>query len=283
MKEKMKKIITLLDKYNSPQMARDIFGFPEDDIVYDALVVAPSFTPEKILTEINTKTDGRFKITTNRIGTYTAGYTVEGDGVKLLWIQVASCAGNTVDHVGILGKMKFRRMIFIGAVGSLKPEFELGDLCIPTECVSGGYILSYLKDDLSDFTPFERVYPDKTTTDRSVILANQRIDEFVRDNIIPRGISLKRASVFCTDSIVMEYYHLDEIRAFGTDLIEMETAAFYSMADLLEVPSAAILLVSDNSATGVALVGRTDEQEEKYNYARRVVLPEILFKLAGEL
>ncbi len=283
MKEKMRKITELLDKYNSPHMARDTFGFPEDDTVYDALVVAPSFKPEKILSELNAKTEGRFRITTLRERSYISGYTVEGDGVKLAWIQIGSSAGNTVDHIGICGRLKFRRMIFIGAVGSLRPEFDLGDLCIPTLCVSGGYITSYLKDKLDDFTPFEKVYPDKATTDRAVTLANQRIDELARSGDIPREISLKRASVFCTDSIVMEYYHLDEIRSFGTDLIEMETAAFYSMADLLEIPAAALLVVSDNSATGVALVGRTDEQDEKYNYARRVVLPEIIFKLAREL
>ncbi len=283
MKEKMKKITELLDKYNSPHIARDTFGIPEDETVYDALVVAPSFKPEKILNELNAQTEGRFRITTLRESSYISGYTVEGDGVKLAWIQTASGAGNTVDHIGICGRIKFRRMIFIGAVGSLRQEFDVGDLCIPTLCVSGGYITSYLKDSLDDFTPFEKVCPDKATTDRAVSLANQRIGELAESGTIPRGISLRRASVFCTDSIVMEYYHLDEIRSFGTDLIEMETAAFYSMADLLEVPAAALLVVSDNSATGVALVGRTDEQEGKYKYARGTVLPEILFKLAREL
>ena len=78
----------------------------------------------------------------------------------------------------------------------------------------------------------------------------------------------------------MEYYHLDEIKEFDTDLIEMETASFYLMADLLEVPSVALLVVSDNSATGTALVGRTEEEEERYNRGRSVVLPDMILTLA---
>ena len=61
-------------------------------------------------------------------------------------------------------------------------------------------------------------------------------------------------------SITHEYYHLDEIKEFNTDLIEMETSSFYLMADLLEIPSIALLVVSDNSAAGAALVGRTEER-----------------------
>ena len=45
------------------------------------------------------------------------------------------------------------------------------------------------------------------------------------------------------------------------DLIEMETASLYLMADLLEIPTVALLVVSDNSATGAALVGRTEAEE----------------------
>jgi hypothetical protein len=35
----------------------------------------------------------------------------------------------------------------------------------------------------------------------------------------------------------------------------------------------------DKSATGTALVGRTEAEEEKYNKARKVILPDIILKL----
>ena len=96
------------------------------------------------------------------------------------------------------------------------------------------------------------------------------------------GYSLKEASVFCTDSIATEYTHLEEIRAFGTDLIEMETSAFYAVAELMGLPAIALLVVSDNSASGVPLVGRTPEQQRIYDHTRCHILPDLIVKIAGE-
>ena len=78
----------------------------------------------------------------------------------------------------------------------------------------------------------------------------------------------------------MEYTHLDEIKAFGTDLIEMETATFYAVAELMRIPAIALLVVSDNSATGVPLMGRSDDLQAQYEYARTVVLPELIYRIA---
>ena len=77
----------------------------------------------------------------------------------------------------------------------------------------------------------------------------------------------------------MEYTHLDEIRSFGTDLIEMETSVFYAVAKLMEIPAIALLVVSDNSATGIPLVGRSDEVQEIYDRARSVILPDLIYRI----
>ncbi len=86
--------------------------------------------------------------------------------------------------------------------------------------------------------------------------------------------------MYCTDSIALEYYHLDEIKKFNTDLIEMETITFYLLADLLEVPAIALLVVSDNSAAGHPLVGRDEKLQEKYNFSRSIIIPELIYKIA---
>lgn len=52
---------------------------------------------------------------------------------------------------------KMTKMIFIGAVGALKPEFKLGDLCTPSFSIAGGFAHTYLKDSIKDFVPFEKV------------------------------------------------------------------------------------------------------------------------------
>ncbi len=54
------------------------------------------------------------------------------------------------------------------------------------------------------------------------------------------------------------------------------------MTDLFELPGIALLVVSDNSANGAALVGRSEEQQQQYDYGKRVVLPDMIITLAAE-
>ncbi len=262
MKPRMKEIMDRFHHYNSEHMAAMAFGLDENEH-YDALVIAPSYTPYKL------RMDSYCKVTTLKEGAYIAGYLVEKDQLKIAWVKTASSDSNVLDHTALCAELTFDKLIFIGAVGALKPELALGDLCTPSYSIAGGIAHTYLKDSIKDFVPFEKITPEMTFVDRVVELAKENQYE------------LKKASVFCTPSVAAEYYHLDEIRAFDTDLIEMETATFYLMGDLLEVPSVALLIVSDNSATGAALVGRTEAEEEKYDRGRKIVLPDMILKTAG--
>lgn len=262
MKEKLKNILDTFHKYNSEHMVMQAFGLSED-IVYDALVVAPSFTPYKL------GLDTICKVTTLREGAYLGGYLVEKDGLNIAWIKIGSSAGNLIDHLALCAELSIKKLIFIGAVGGLKPEFKLGDICTPSYSVSGSYADTYLiKDSIKENMLFNKVFPDMDYVDTVINIGKSK------------GYDIKKGSVFCTPSIAMEYTHLDEIKSFNTDLIEMETSSFYLMADLFEVPGVALLVVSDNSASGAALVGRTEEQQKQYDFGRMVVLPDMILTLA---
>lgn len=63
-------------------------------------------------------------------------------------------------------------------------------------------------------------------------------------------------------------------------MIEMETSTFYAIAKVMEIPAIALLVVSDNSTTGVPLVGRNDEVQKVYDYSRCVVLPDMICKIS---
>lgn len=54
MKESFKRIVDTFHKYNSEDMAFQTFGI-RTDILYDALVIAPSFTPYRLEMEKNCK------------------------------------------------------------------------------------------------------------------------------------------------------------------------------------------------------------------------------------
>ncbi|MCM1119725.1 MAG: hypothetical protein NC543_10260 [bacterium] len=172
-----------------------------------------------------------------------------------------------LDYLLICAELRFNKLIFIGAVGALKEEFDIGDICTPCYSVAGTLANTYLKESLRDYVPFERIYPDREYVEQVLKLAADS------------GHRVREASVFCTDSIVMEYTHLEEIRAFGTDLIEMETSTFYAIAKLMDIPAIALLVVSDNSATGVPLVGRSGEIQERYERARCEILPDMICKI----
>ena len=263
MKEQMTKIMDAFHKYNVENMAEYVFGF-DRNIVYDALVVAPAYTPYKLgLNKFG-------EVYTLYEGAYIGGYLLIINDLKIAWVKTAASDTNLIDHMAICAELNFNKMIFVGAVGALKGEFELGDICTPQYSIAGGAAHFYLKESIKEYIPFEKVYPNDTNFIKKIAYIESE-----------KGFEIKTATVFCTPSVSLEYLHLNEIKEFDTDLIEMETAAFYLMADLIEVPSIALLVVSDNSASGVALVGRNEEQQKKYDESRKVILPNMIIDIAS--
>lgn len=264
MNEKLKRILANVHKYNDKNMAQLTFGL-DSSIYYDALVVAPSWKPTKIIK------DSTFKVTTLVEHSYISGYLVKKDSLKIAWIQIASGASNLIDSLVICAELQFKKLIFVGAVGSLNFDLHVGDLCTPSYSIAGVFANAYLEDKLTDYKLFQKVFPP----DEDYI--NYIIEEAKKQNL-----NLKKASVFCTDSICLEYSRLDEIKSYNTDSIEMETSSFYLLASLFEVPSIALLVVSDNSAVGHPLLGRNSELNNKYDYGRKILIPELIYQISKE-
>ena len=264
MKEPLKSIVDAFHKYNSEHMAEQTFALSSDE-QYDLLVVAPSFTPFKL------HMDEYCKVTTLAERSYLSSFLVEKDGLRIAWVKIAASAGNLIDHLAICTELTFKRMVFIGAVGALKADWKLGDVATPSYSVSGSMADTYLmRESIRDSMLFTKVTPDQAFADHVIEIARGKCYE------------IRKGSVFCTPTIAAEYIHLDEIREWGTDLIEMETASFILMTDLMEILGIALLVVSDNSANGTPLVGRTEEQQKQYVYGRDVVLPDMILTLAAE-
>ena len=263
MKPRLKEALQTMKRYNAGVMSRECFGF-EPDILYDALVVAPGWKPDKTIL------DPSFTVTLLSQHAYFSGYLVEKEGVRIAWAQTASGACNVLDHIIICGELQFKKLIFVGAVGSLVPDLSVGCICIPEVCFQGSYAGAYFEERLPAFAPFAPVFPPDGNYVERVIRMGQRL-----------GHEIRKTKVFCTDSIALEYSHLPEIRAAGAELIEMETALFYQLADLFEVPAVALLAVSDNSATGTPLLGR-EEPSMDYRRARGWAIPGLIYHIAKE-
>ncbi len=257
MKDILKRIHAADVKYSGQDMAMELFGFPRD-VHYDLLVVAPGWKPHKILSE-------PFVVTVTAVHSYFSGYEVTLEQKRIAWVQCASGGCNLITHLASCLELDFDKLIFVGAVGSLCSDFQVGDICTPAACIDGTLAGAYLMENPRDFKPFETVVPNDWN--------------FVEQVIGLAGFPVKLAKVFCTDSIACEYFHLDFIRSFGSELIEMETSSFYRLAALMEKPAVALLAVSDNSACGEPLVGKSQKQEERYNLGRKVRIPQLLQKI----
>lgn len=235
------------------------FGLSRDKH-YDVLVVAPGWKPTKIMADYDVE------ITCTKVVNYISGYEVKGENFLIGWIQCSTGASSLIDELSTCAYLNFDKMVFVGAVGSLVPEIGLGALCTPEWSISGNLANGYLLEDIRQYKPFGKVYPNDPS--------------FVRQ-VMVRYPDMIQAPVFCTDSIFCEYSHLDFIKSFGARLIEMETSSFYLMAELLEKPAIALMAVSDNSANGDPLVGRTEEQKRLYDITRKQVIPRIIMDIAS--
>ena len=258
MKEQLKRIIEKDRQYNAGDMAAEVFGFRRD-IHYDVLVVAPGWKPTKIFRDTN------YQITQTAEHSYTSGYELTIGDRKIAWAQTGSGGCNLIDHLTLCVDLDFDKLVFLGAVGGLKKGFQVGDVCVPVRCIEGTMANAYLKENIREWQPFGAVVPNDPG--------------FVEHVIHLADFPIKKASVYCTDSISCEYYHLDFIKSFDTDLIEMETSSFYLLADLMEAKAVALLVVSDNSANGEPLLGMEEAQNEKYNHGRKVLIPRLLERI----
>ena len=228
---------------------------------YAAIILAPSWNPQKVFKNFNAK------IELIKVGPYYNSYTIQVDNKKYGYIQTGAGASNLVDCCLTLGNTKCNKIIFIGAVGSLKEDIELGDIITPSKSIAGDGASLYLHEYISadKFQGF--VYPKVDLKENVMSIAKKM------------GIELKEKVVYCTDSIFCEYFHLNEILQFGSEVIEMETAAFYRCMEIINKDGIAILCVSDNSATQSALIGRSEEDTEKYHKSRSQLIPKLILSL----
>ena len=238
----------------------NIYGLDENE-EYEAIILAPSWKPEKIFKNFNTK------IELVRLGPYFNGYTIQIDNKKYGYIQTGSGASNIVDCCLTLGNTKCNKIIFIGAVGALGEDMMLGDIITPSKSIAGDGASLYLYENISANNFQAVVYPKENVKENAIAVAKKI------------GIDLKEKVVYCIDSIFCEYFHLNEIFQLGSEAIEMETAAFYRCMEIMNKDGIAILCVSDNSVTQKALVGRSKEDTKKFHKSRETLIPKLVLSL----
>lgn len=258
---------TVIDEAESYNQVKDIlfsvYGIHKEDY-YDVAIIAPSWYPEKIFGEED-------NIILLKKGVYNSSYEIYKDDLKIAYIQCGSGASNLVDAMLCLTNANVKKIVFVGAVGALYKEIEIGQITTPKECVS-----------FDGTIPFFYKKFDKKIYGTTVKPVNIEFIDKIIDNCLIYNINIIKEKVFCTDSILLEYSHLDEIKLTGSRLIEMETAAFYSCLKIMNKIGMALLLVSDNSDNDKSLVEKSIDDKNKYNYIRSNYISKII-KIIAEI
>jgi purine-nucleoside phosphorylase len=249
-------------KYNpTMDMLKVVYGL-DSNVKYDTIIVAPSWTPDKLFRNFNPT------ISIMKRGPYYCGYEVEVQNKKFGYIQTSSCCGNMIDCCMMLGNSIVNNIIFIGAVGAISNDLQLGDIVTPTYSIAGDGGSLYLYDKISVKNYRKKVFQKEEYKKRLFDVAN----------II--DIAVKEKITYCTDTIFCEYYHLDEIKSLGSELIEMETASFMRCMELIGKSYNVLLCVSDNSNCGNALVGRGEDDTNRYHISREMYIPKLILALS---
>ena len=251
--ESMINIVKKFKQYsNTDDILKLVYGIPSPEH-FDCVFVAPSWNIEKVfdLSSINTEL-----LFSNQDIT---AHKITHNGKKYLYAQLKIGAPNMVDFCVSCCDLDCDKFIFIGSVGSLVPEINLGDIIIPEYSISGDGASLYLHNALDTDNMFKPAY------------SNPELNRYIKNVCRTQNINTVKAVPISVDSVMCEYQHLDEFKNMGANVIEMETATFFNAMNLIGKPASAVLIVSDNSSVGQHLIDIDKETRDKYHAARTCI------------
>lgn len=246
----MNKIIkSFQENTHCSDLLHEIYGVSSAEH-FDCVFIAPSWPIDKVFDSATTD------ITEIYSDRFSKSHRIKHNGKSYLYIQLRVGAPNIVDFCLSCHSANCAKFVFVGSVGSLIPELEIGDVIIPTCSISGNGATLYLDDKLSPEKMFERTYSSpELNTELSRVCTSV-------------ALTTKNAMPISVDSVACEYAHLDGFRQMGATLIEMETATFFKAMQIIGKPASALLVVADNSAVGQHLVGQGADLRAKYHAVR---------------
>lgn len=198
--------------------------------------------------------------------------------LEFTYITTGIGAPNLVDIVLALGNTNCQNIIFIGSVGSLDKNINIGDIVIPECSLCGDGVCRYLTEkSLKDSDTFgKQYYPNKDLTNITL--------EITKDICSKENINYHLAKNFSIDTIFAQFAHIDEIISLGCNVIEMETAALFRSSEICNKRATAIFCVSDNTINKKSLYSGRDENDKNLKrYSRYVITPKILIEILKKI
>ena len=193
---------------------------------------------------------------------------------KFTYIRTSIGAPRTGDTILALGLSKCKNALFIGSVGALASKMGIGDVIIPEYSIAGDGYSRYLTDrTLKENDCFtEKILPDAGLY--------SKLGDAINNLSETDEINIHKGRVFSIDTIFAQFAHIDEIRGYGCNYIEMETAAFFRASAVTGINAAALLQVSDNTITNKSLYsGRTENDQAYRKNVREKFFPKVILKM----
>lgn len=201
-------------------------------------------------------------------------WNIKQNDFELTYIKTGFGAPVVMDCILLLGLTgTCKKIIFVSSVGGLSDELNIGDIVLPEYSVCGDGASRYLSDDFQNYSFGEKQYPHKK-------LFNRLIGS-TQDICNKHNVRWHLGRTFCIDTIAAQHNHLNQIINMGHNSIDMESAAAFKAANMLNIPIVAILNVSDNSVEeNKSLMSKRNQEERKYRrYVAREIVPQIIMDL----
>lgn len=255
-------IINRFNQYNpTDDILNTVLGL-DSSFAYQAIILAPSWKPEQVFKNNNPI------ITLKRGRSYYSSYEVNIEGKRYGYIITGGGSGTMLDRCLPLGSSKCNNIFFIGDAGALVNDINVGDIVTPKYSIAGDGGSLYLHDRISVENFRKTVYPQKESIDR------------LQQAALALNITIGEKVHYCTDSIICEYYHLDDILSLGSETIDCETSSFIRCMELMGKNSYVLHCVSDNLACGKPLFGRSEADREKCYLTREKLIPDLIITMS---
>ena len=259
-KEQLKQSI---NQYGDSCKLVNRLGITEAEIT-ETIVLAPWWHPNKLYNNY----DCKIELLSDE---FPDVHRITYNGKSFLHIRSYVGATNVGETVLLLSFTKCKKIIFVGSVGSISNDLNIGDLVVPSTSISGEAFSSYMYETINKESLHKEYHPTRELYDVTTNYLNNET------------INYKDIKVYSVDTIAGQFAHIEEILNLGCKAIEMETSSLFSACQVAEKECVALLVVSDNTVQNKSLIsGRTDGDMKKYQHTRYNIIPKILFSLMLE-
>lgn len=234
------------------------------DDIRDNVIIAPSWEPS-VLADL-----GEAKLISPSNTSGAKVWNISNNRIEATFLRTEVTSPHLLQRMLPLGITDCKKIIFVGSVGSLDENIDIGDIILPKYAVCGDGASRYIASDDLKYDVFgEKVYPDSILLDKAMLETTRICKE--------NNVKWHWGKTFSIDTEIAEYVHIDTIINMGCNSLEMETAAAFRAAKLMKIPLIAILVVSDNSLTKKSLLsGRTQDEMLRYNFVTKEIVSKII-------